>query len=68
MAKEELKLKTPGWISFIIACIILILGHLIFTGSVPGATGALRWWNVLILLLLWGAVSAGLEAFVSRKK
>lgn len=68
MAKEELKLKTPGWISFVIACVIFALGHLIFTGSMPGAAGALKWWNILILLLLWGAVSACLEAFVSRKK
>jgi|GEM_PF-4394095 len=68
MATEGLKPKTPGWISFVIACVIFFLGHLLFTGSTLGAAGALRWWNILILLLLWGAISACLEALANRKK
>ena len=66
--QKEKKMKVSGWISFIIACVIFLLGHLLFTGSIPGAAGALKWWYLVILLVLWGAVSAGLEAIASRKK
>ncbi len=68
MAEKKVKLKVPGWISFVIACVIFLIGDLVFTGSIPGVTGVFKWWYILILLILWGAVSAGLEAIASRKK
>jgi len=67
MVKQK-DLKAPGWVSFVIACLIFVLGHLMFTGSLPGVAGALKWWSILILFLLWGAASAGLEAILNRKK
>ena len=68
MVKEAEKLKVPGWISFVIACLVFVLGYWMFTGSVPGAAGAVKWWSILILFLLWGAASAALEAIFNRKK
>jgi len=68
MKTETKKPKTPGWISFVLACVIYVLGYGTLTGSVPGVAGALKWWSILILFLLWGAVSAALEAIVTAKE
>jgi hypothetical protein len=66
MQKE--KVKSSGWGSFIIASILFIMGYWVFTGTLPGISGAIKWWSILILLLLWGAVSAAMEAISNRKK
>jgi len=68
MAETKKGLKVPGWISFVIASVIFVLGYVIFTGSLPGVQGALKWWSIITLFLLWGAVSAALEAIFNRKK
>jgi len=65
---QKEKAKSSGWASFIIASIIFILGHWVFTGTLPGISGATKWWSILILFLLWGAVSAAMEAISNRKK
>ncbi|HAH07583.1 MAG TPA: hypothetical protein DCM05_13865 [Elusimicrobia bacterium] len=47
-----------GWVSFVIAGLIYVAGYRVVTGEMPGAAGALKWYSVVSLLLLWGAVSA----------
>ena len=54
MASE--KPKTKGWLSFIIAGVMYVIGYRVFTGELPGAQGAVKWWSFLILLFLWGTV------------
>ncbi len=47
-----------GLISFIIAGLIYIVGYWLIAGHPPGVKGAMEWWSILILFLLWGAVDA----------
>ena len=53
---ESEKSKSSGWLSFIIAGLIYLGGYWVFTGELPGAAGALKWWTLVILVFLWGAV------------
>lgn len=52
-----------GWVSFFIAGALFVAGYRVFTGEMPGAAGALKWYSVVSVLLLWGAVSAAMSKF-----
>ncbi|MBI5243046.1 MAG: hypothetical protein HY922_05080 [Elusimicrobia bacterium] len=58
--------KSGGWLSFIIACVIYVIGYRLISGNMPGAAGALHWWSIIVLLLLWGAVEAAFAKFKRR--
>jgi len=51
-----------GVISFILAGIIYFVGYAIIYGKTPGAGDVIGIAPIIILILLWGAVSAALEA------
>ena len=55
-----------SWVSFILACLIYLIGHAFLTGGTAGAGDVLTWYAVLIVLLLWGAVDAVLKG-LSKK-
>lgn len=50
--------RHSGWLSFIIACVIYVIAYTLIAGEPPGVAGSLHWWSIVVLILLWGAVSA----------
>jgi hypothetical protein len=63
----EDRLRSSGWLSFLIACAVYIAGYWLWTGEPPGVEGTLHWWSIIVLVLLWGAASAALEWLKSRR-
>lgn len=57
-----------GVVSFILACIIYFVGYTIIEGKTPGAGDVVGIVPIIILILLWGAVSAAMEAIKKPKK
>ena len=51
--------------SFVIACVLTLIVHAIIAGSMPGAAG-IKWWDVVILFLMWGAVDAAIKAIKGK--
>ena len=60
---SEASSRSSGWLSFIVACVIYVIGYWVITGAPPGVAGTFHWWSVIVLFLPWGAVSAVLAKF-----
>ena len=58
--------KLMSWASFIIACVIYLLGYAVVTGGTAGANDVLTWYAILIVFFLWGAVDLVLKKIFGK--
>lgn len=55
-----------GWISFIVAGLVFVVGYSIAAGHPPGMAGAMEWWAIAILFVPWGAIDTAIKAIFRK--
>jgi hypothetical protein len=55
-----------SWVSFIIACLIYLVGYALFTGGTAGSGKVLTWYAIVIVIFLWGAVDLALKKIFKK--
>ena len=48
--------ESGGGLTFVISCVIFVVGYTVIAGHAPGVQGAFHWWSLIVLFLIMGVI------------